>query len=160
MTRRISLFPPLHDEQGSTLVEVLAALAIASGAILALSQGISGRIGRDAFADGAATIREAGQEAHRLARSRQETVWLLFRGRELLVADAAGAVLPMAGKRRVPGSVAVRVISARELQSSNTPAILFLPDGRSTGGQVELSSDSSTMKVLIDDQTSRITTLR
>lgn len=160
MTRQILLFPPLRDERGTTLVEVLVALAIASGVLLALSQGITGRFGRDALSEGVATVREAGQEAHRLARSRQETVSLVFRGQEIVLADAAGAALPSAGKRQFSAAVAVRVIGARELRSNNSPVILFLPDGRSSGGQVEFSSGRSTMRVVIDDQTARVTGFR
>ncbi len=160
MTRPILSFPPLRDERGATLVEVLVALAIASGALLVLSQGIAGRFGRDAVSGAAAIVREAASEAHWLARSRQETVRMLFRGQEIVLTGAAGAALPMAGKRQLPASVAVRVIGARELQSNGMPAILFLADGRSSGGQIELMEGRSVLKVAVDDQTARITHLR
>lgn len=160
MTRPILSFPPLRDERGATLVEVLVALAIASGALLVLSQGIAGRFGRDVVSGAAAIVQEAATEAHWLARSRQETVRMHFRGQEIVLTGAAGASLPMAGKRQLPASVAVRVIGARELQSNGMPSILFLPDGRSSGGQIELMEGRSVLKVAVDDQTARITHLR
>jgi Flp pilus assembly pilin Flp len=160
MTRPTLLSHRLRDETGATLVEVLVALALASAAIFALAQGLSGRVARDAVSEGIAVLKDAITEGRFMAQSSQEPVRLVFNDDRLLLLGPTGAAIPSRRVLQLPASLTMRIISAREVQYGGRPGILLLPDGRSSGGEIELAEGRQRGKVAIDDQTSRLTILR
>lgn len=126
-----SAFRRNDAEAGMALAEVLVALLIMGGLLLAFGQSLPAlrRVGREALFE--TRLEAFVARAARDARREQRIV------RITLAADALYA----GGARRfdlagAPGGVSL--IAAAELARDGYPAIAFLPDGTSSGGRIRL----------------------
>jgi general secretion pathway protein H len=127
MTPTSSTEPRPCADAGLTLLELLAVVAVMALLLLAVPRLGGGTDGRERAARAiAATLAEARAEAVRTA----EPVAVAF--------DIEGGAYGLgAAREALPEGVALAVETAAEAAlAPDRPAILFLPDGSSTGGRV------------------------
>lgn len=118
---------------GFTLLEVLLVMGLVAGAMVMLAGAIS-RAG-----DGPRLRAETAQMANGLREARNRA--LLSQRPQSFVLEP-GARRWQAGDgpmRQVPAGIELRMVTAEALRTDHGGAIMFFPDGASTGGRVELS---------------------
>jgi len=142
---------PARGGQGFTLLEVLLVLAVmALGAALTLPALVrpSGTELRTAAGSVVAGLRRAREAAVNTQRATTLTV---------NVADASFTVQGDGAERRLPGSVALSLFTARsEIEDEARGRIRFFPDGSSTGGRITLASGERRYHVDVDWLTGRV----
>lgn len=121
--------------RGFTLVELMAALAIAA-VVLALVVPASVRM----------------YDSMRYRDAVRETLTLLSTARYLAVTTGEAQDVEVTPRKRqlrlgdttrtLPGSITLTVNSARELNRNDTGVIRFYPEGGTSGGGVDVQSDS------------------
>ncbi|MBV8651167.1 MAG: GspH/FimT family pseudopilin [Alphaproteobacteria bacterium] len=142
----------MHRSAGFTLIELMVCLAILA-VIIALLPPLLGRA-RDsaALAEAArsltASLRETRQQAIATGRAERFAIDLstgTFRGGE-------GKV------QHLPGGIGLSLVTtADERLNDRSGAILFFPDGSSTGGGLSLVRDTRRHDIQVDWLTGRIT---
>lgn len=117
-------------EAGMALAEVLVALLVMGGLLLAFGQSLPAlrRIGRDALFE--TRLEAFVARAARQARAEQRIVRLVFGGDALHVDATSGRSFAL------NRGGAVSLVTAVELAWGGRPAIAFLPDGSSSGGRI------------------------
>ncbi|WP_421695357.1 GspH/FimT family pseudopilin [Aestuariivirga sp.] len=129
---------------GFTLVEMLVVLAILSMVLavslpLAIRGGKGGALQADARIV-AAKLRQARETALMTRRPTTVLINLTPAG----VADAGGSILALQAARRVT------VVTAKGVSEDRRAAIVFEPNGSSTGGDIQLSGDGHSTRVQVD----------
>lgn len=135
---------PREGEGGFTLAEMLVVLAVfalvtGAGALALAGRGSERAVARAGEAIGA-ELRAARLEAMRS-------------GRPVRLAFSPGGALSRDGgspRFEAPAGLSVDLVTAREAAGEGTAGILFLPDGRSTGGRIELGMDASRRALVVD----------
>lgn len=127
-------------QAGFSLIEVLAALAILALVAVVAPPYVKNAMAR-AEAEGAVDrIVAALAEAHDLAVTRNRAV--------RVVIDESAVSVEGGRWRKLPGGIALTVSSER--------AVMFRPDGSSSGGQVVVSSPGRALLLTIDPLTGRV----
>ncbi len=126
---------------------VLAILALVAGLVLARGPQRSAALDmRTASGAVAGALRVARSRA--IASNQRVPVWFDARAATLRV--GAGPV------RALPDGIGFSVLAAAEQAAGQGAAILFLPDGSSTGGRVELAGRGRRADVGVDWLTGRV----
>ena len=131
-------------DAGFSLLEIMIVLAIIAASMLAASS----------FANHAGRPPRVSEEAAHIARmASTASLRAVASGTtERLVIDVAGRTVTTgreAALYRLPPSLSMSVTSAEELvESENTAAIEFYPDGTSSGGEVRLGGDGNVTNVV------------
>ena len=129
---------------GFTLVEMLVVLAILSMAVaVSLPFAAGGGKGRGLQADArilAAMLRQARETALMTRRPATVLINLAPPG----IADTDGKIVPFQAARRVT------IVTAKGVSEDPRAAIVFEPNGGSTGGDIQLSGDGRSTRVQVD----------
>lgn len=139
------------SSRGFTLLELLVALAILTGALVVTLPSLTAGSGvelRAAARTVATALRRTRDRA--ITRNASEVLTLDLERREMTF---AGSPRP----RELPSGIEIRLFAARsELIGESHGAIRFFPDGSSTGGRVTLSNDALRYLVDVDWLTGRV----
>lgn len=145
--RRPSLPQNRSGEAGFTLLELMVALTILALAMSVVTMGVSRRSPGFEARRAASEIAGLMRDARVSARELNQPVAVEF--------DPETRRFQGPGGHRIdiPGSIEADMVSSA---AAGRTAIVFLPDGSSTGGAVTLRSPASTERVEVDWLTSRI----
>jgi general secretion pathway protein H len=139
-----------NKESGFTLLEVLVVIAILSLAATIVGIALPGTRERTALARTEAGIMnllvEAQAEARRSAAARQVTF------------DLDAQRMHIEGKLQgyaVSQDVRLTIVSAQEIGTSRRPAVIFLPNGSSSGAEIAIASGSYDSRFRVDWVTGR-----
>lgn len=133
-------------EAGFTLIEAMIVLALMALAVAFIGPMLhrGGTSARD-LDDLAGRVAVEARRARTLSmRSNLETA-LLF--------DAASRsflVRPGQGRLALPADVSATLTTSRSMADGDRPAIRFLPDGRSSGGEIRLGAGRVTVRLVVD----------
>lgn len=133
-------------EAGFTLIEAMIVLALMALAAAFLGPILhrGGTSARDLDALVSRVALEARRARTQSMRSNVETA-LLF--------DAASRsflVRPGQGSLALPADVSATLTTSRAMADGERPAIRFLPDGRSSGGEIRLDAGRATVRLMVD----------
>ena len=141
---RISPSRPIDDEAGMALIEVLIALAIFGLALLAIGLSLPGLRSYGAGTGFDTRVEAFLRAARYQAQLRQEAVEVIFDGHSLAMIPPFERALPVAGS-----AARIELVAARELGDRRTGKVVFLPDGRSSGGEFRLSIGATVRRLEI-----------
>lgn len=124
-------------ESGMALAEVLVALLIVGGLLLAFGQSLPAlqRVGREALFE--TRLEAFVARAAREARREQKIVRITL-GPDALYTEGARRL----EFKRAPG--AISLVSAAELAHEGRPVMVFLPDGTTSGGRIRIRQAATT----------------
>jgi general secretion pathway protein H len=122
-------------EGGFTLLEVLVALTILSLVTFSLGGATLGGRSRAVLSGARSSLDEALVSARAVAQARGVTTFVSFDlpGRRLRTSTSPGHW------RLLPKEIDLSLVTAGELTLAGMPAIAFLPDGTSSGGEIIIS---------------------
>lgn len=126
------------------LVEVLIALAIFGLALLAIGISLPGLRSYGAGTGLEARVEAFLRSARYQAQLRQEAVQVIFDGRSLTMIPPFERELPVVGS-----AMKIELVAARELGDRSTGRIVFLPDGRSSGGELRVTHGGTARRLEI-----------
>lgn len=121
-------------EQGFTLLEVLVALTVLSLVAFGLGNATFGGRNRAILSDARSSLDELLLAARSAAQTRGVTTFVSF--------DLVGRRLRATTSRNwlpIPQDIDISLVTASELTLSGMPAVAFLPDGTSSGGDITMS---------------------
>jgi len=121
-------------EHGYTLLEVLITITILSLLALNLGSAMSGGRSRAMLSDSQSVLDEALVLARSTAQTRGATTFVRFdlAGRRLQISTSSNW-------RILPREISISLVTAYELIFAGMPAVAFLPDGTSSGGDITMS---------------------
>jgi general secretion pathway protein H len=142
----------MRRSAGFTLIELMVCLAILA-VIIALLPPLL-----DRARDGAALAEAARSLAASLRETRQQAI-ATGRAERFAIDLATGTFRGGEGKvQRLPGGISLSLVTtADERLNDRSGAILFFPDGSSTGGGLSLVRDTRRHDIQVDWLTGRIT---
>lgn len=142
--------PPPQErsgEAGFTLLELMVALTILALAMTVVSMGVARRSPGFEARRAASEIAGLMRDARVSARELNQPVAVEFDPEARRFEGPAGQRI------EIPESIEADMVSSA---AAGRPAVIFLPDGSSTGGAVTLRGPASTERVEVDWLTSRI----
>ena len=132
-------------QAGFTLIEALIVLALMALGITMLGPMLHrGTSARDLDALATRVALEVRRARTQSMRTNGETA-LLFDAR-----TRAFLVRPGQNSVPVPRDVTATLVTSRAMADGERPAIRFLPNGRSSGGEINLSAGSAAARVVVD----------
>lgn len=134
-------------EQGFSLLELMVALTILALAMSVISASVSRRSPAFETRKAAAEIEGLLREARADARAQNAAAIVRFNSEERIFENSSGQ------KVSLPEGIESDLVSSA---AAGRSAILFLPDGSSTGGAVTLRSAAREEKIVVDWLTSSI----
>lgn len=139
--------PALSRQAGVSLMELLVALAILALAMSTFWPGTSRQSAAFETRRAASELENLLREARVAAREENLPVRVVFDAEARQFTDDKGGVV------RLPERVSADLVSAASVRE---PAIVFLPDGASTGGAITLYSPAQRHTLTVDWLTSSI----
>ncbi|RMH90862.1 type II secretion system protein GspH [Lysobacter pythonis] len=150
---RVAL-PASGSAGGFTLLEILLVLALVSGAMLMMSAALS-RSGEGPRLRAAAAQMANGLRDTRARAMREQRV-------QRFVVDPRAHRWRAAGRssRALPERSRVAMTTAAELRTPEGAAIVFFPDGASSGGRIELAQNGQAWRLDVHWLTGQVRTTR
>lgn len=139
--------PDGAGERGFSLLELMVALTILALAMSVISVSVSRRSPAFETRKAAAEIEGLLREARADARAQNAAAIVRFNSEERIFENSSGQ------KVSLPEGIESDLVSSA---AAGRSAILFLPDGSSTGGAVTLRSAAREEKIVVDWLTSSI----
>lgn len=153
MTMPTLLSLRLRDESGASLVEVLLAVTIMAGLAGVMGLAVNRSMPDDMDRTGQ-VINRLASAARLFALEDQKPVVLDLAGRTFSLHRNGMTARPGSESLTIPETISIRMLSAYEFSGSSVARILFLPDGRSSGGKLEFTNGNNRQVLEIDSQTS------
>ena len=158
MTRLILFSRLRHDQRGATLVEVLVALSILAATVTVLGGRLPLWFRNDDLDRAAGAIRQVADRARLEARGQYQPVFMVIEQHRISLRPVVkGMAGPEILSRNLPRTLSFSMISALEMHVQGSPAVLFLPDGRTSGSNITLTASGRSQMIQINDQTALAT---
>ena len=130
---------------GFTLVEMMIVLALMAMAMAFLGPLLPHGTSPRALDRLGTAVALAARQARTDSMRRNVETALVFDG-----ASRAFLVLPGQDRTPLPDDVTATLSTSRAMAEGARPAIRFLPDGRSSGGEIRLASRGATVHLVVD----------